>query len=56
MSDAKEAAKAIAVAVLPTVVAQIGEGIREALKARREQDKSCAHGKPGGRLYARCSP
>lgn len=48
------AAKDIAVVLLPVVATQIGEGVREALKARREAP--CAHGRPGGRLCPTCSP
>lgn len=46
-------AKDIAVAVLPTIVAQVGEGVREHLKAKREA--VCAHGRPGGKLCPTCS-
>lgn len=48
----------ILVAVFPTIAEQVGEGVREALKARREpspDDKPCAHDRPGGRLCAKCS-
>lgn len=48
------AVKDIAVVLLPVVATQIGEGVREALKARR--GAPCAHGRPGGRLCPTCSP
>ena len=38
----------LAVAVLPVLIAQIGEGVREALRDRRERERPCAHGRPGG--------
>jgi hypothetical protein len=46
---------AILIAVLPVVVEHVGEGVREALAARREADKPCKHGRPGGRLCAKCT-
>lgn len=47
-------AKDIAVAILPVVATQVGEGIREALTAKRDAAK-CEHGRPGGRLCAKCT-
>lgn len=44
------AVKEIAVAVLPVLATQV----REAMTAKREADK-CEHGRPGGRLCAKCA-
>ena len=56
------ALKDIAVAVLPEIAKQVGEGLREAAKDRREaakdrreRDKPCEHGRPGGRLCSKCA-
>lgn len=49
-----ELARALLVAVAPIVVHQIGEGFREWLRTRRET--CCEHGRPGGRLCAKCTP
>lgn len=53
--------RALLLAIAPTVAAQIGEGIRGWLRARREltqerpaTDVPCDHGRPGGRLCAAC--
>ncbi len=51
----KELFQALAVAALPTLIQQIGEGVREHLTAQRERDKPCDHGRPGGRLCAVCA-
>lgn len=53
MSTAKDIAIAVLPSLVPAVATQIGEGVREALKAKREA--VCSHGKPGGRLCAHCS-
>lgn len=47
-------AKDVLVAVLPIVAEQAGRGVREALQDRRDRDKPCKHGRPGGRLCAKC--
>jgi CMP-N-acetylneuraminic acid synthetase len=46
-------AKELAVAALPALVMQVGEAVREHLRAKREA--VCAHGRPGGRLCPHCS-
>jgi hypothetical protein len=46
-------AKDIFVAVLPELVSQVGQGIREWMTERRERDK-CEHGIPDGRLCSKC--
>jgi len=48
-------AKDLLLAVASTVAHQVGEGTRESLAAKRERDKPCKHGRPGGRLCAKCS-
>ena len=47
-----EAAVSIACAVLPAVIAEVGGALRE----RAARNALCVHGKPGGRLCARCHP
>lgn len=47
-------ARALLLAIAPTVAEQVGEGIREWLRARRERDAPCEHGRPGGRLCPHC--
>lgn len=44
----------LAKAAVANIAWQVGEGVREALHARREQSKPCRHGRPGGRLCAAC--
>ena len=45
--------KEVIVAILPPLINQIGEGIREFITERREREK-CEHGRPGGRLCNQC--
>jgi hypothetical protein len=40
--------------LLPILVTQLGEGIREELAHRRELHAPCEHGFPGGRLCSKC--
>lgn len=47
-------AKDIAIAALPSLIVQLGEGVREHIRAKREA--TCAHGRPGGKLCPTCSP
>lgn len=49
------ALKELAVAAIAPLINQLGEGVREELRARCERDKPCEHGKPGGRLCAACA-
>ena len=51
----RDVALSLAVAVLPVVVTQVGEGIREAIEARRRRNRLCGHGFPGGRLCVPCA-
>lgn len=51
----RDIALSLAVAVLPVVVTQLGEGVREAIDARRRRDRLCDHGFPGGRLCVPCA-
>lgn len=41
-------------AVIPVIVSQIGEGVREYLNDKREANALCLHGKPGGRFCIPC--
>ncbi len=44
----------LAKAAAANVAWQLGEGIREALTARRERRRPCRHGRPAGLLCAAC--
>ena len=55
MSLGRDVALAVAPAIASAIATQLGEGVREALRARREPDKPCTHGRPGGRLCPHCS-
>ncbi len=46
-------AKDLAVAILPALVMQLGEGVREHIRAKRAA--ACPHGREGGRLCPTCS-
>ena len=53
--SAADRATTIAAASLPIVLTQIGEWVREVLRERRQSDVPCPHGRPGGRLCAKCT-
>jgi len=44
----------IACALGPTLVSELGRGVRDALAHRRRMREPCPHGLPGGRLCAPC--